>query len=220
MGQRVFGRARRVAICALMVGALMPLGAARADAATTKQRDWQRQWSVRAASRWQATPGQAAAALPSTVSGTDPTGDTTEDDGTPHQDGRADITSFAMQWRTDDNIGAAMSIATGTNPSTWQGVTGVGWAMDTTGDNAVDYIAVWVPGFVGVIDQFGNPICGGRSFWDGGSGYAVLFSAACIGRPASIRFDASSAWDTNPNDENAPVVEDIAPDNPPAGPIG
>src|SRR3954466_12574916 len=128
MGQRVFGRARRVAICALMVGALLPLGTAHADAATKKKSNpFARKWVTNTA-KTQAAAGQpaaaAAAALPSLVTGTDPTGDNTEDDGTPHQDNRADITSFAMQWRTDDNIGAAMSIVTGTDPATWGGFTG------------------------------------------------------------------------------------------------
>src|SRR4051812_41916796 len=115
MGRTVWGDARRVAICALMVGALLPLGSSHADAATKKQLNpFARKWAVNPA-KLQAASGEAAAALPSSVSGTDPTGDTTTDAGTPAQDGRADITSFAMQWRTDDNIGPAMTLASGTD---------------------------------------------------------------------------------------------------------
>jgi ribosomal protein L24E len=178
-----------------------------------------------------------AGAATTQVSISDARGDVKNNSGGAVSQPEGDIVSTSVDYRSD-GIAFSMLVDKPTDPATdphWAGgTTGAGWALDTNGDSKADYIVALGQDDTGhYAAQVGrpsddNPSCTGTAGRGPHQEFTATIPASCVGTPASFRFLAVMTWDTDPNDDNAPVVADTAPDGglsgvveaPPGAPTG
>jgi hypothetical protein len=103
----------------------------------------------------------------------------------------------------------------------WDGETEVEWTLETTGGGEPDFIADYYTDsgkITGDVyrssDNDDEPVlCHLKSAtFSAEAGYTAVVDPACIGAPETIAYAAEFSYDTNPDDDNAPVAEDVAPD--------
>jgi len=154
----------------------------------------------------------------------DPAGDTVDDDtGVPLDVPEADILRSSIPWTTD-GIALNVQMRKPTAPlsdKAWDGATEIDWELDTTGDGQADFVADYYTDegkITGdVYRSTDNPdepvLCPLRSAtFSRDAGYTAVVDVACIGAPQSIAYTAEFSYDTNPDDDAAPVADDLAPD--------
>jgi hypothetical protein len=154
----------------------------------------------------------------------DPTGDTVDEDtGEPLDVPEADILRSSIPSTTDE-IALNVQVRKPTAPlsdQAWDGATEIDWELDTTGDGQADFVADYytdegkITGDVyRSTDDPDEPVlCPLRSAtFSPDAGYTAVIDVACIGAPQSIAYTAEFSYDTNPDDDAAPVADDIAPD--------
>ena len=158
---------------------------------------------------------------------TDGRGDVEGDNGRVTQP-EADILTAGGEFRGGDVV-LTMLVDRPTNPATtanWNGSTFAAWALDTTGDNQGDSIVLF--GLdegrrVVEVAKTESPTeaqCEGVASLGPNQEYIAAVPAACVGNPTSFRYGAIMAWDTDPANDEAPVVGDTAPDGEAmAGPV-
>ncbi|HEV7864596.1 MAG TPA: hypothetical protein VGR20_17950 [Acidimicrobiia bacterium] len=151
----------------------------------------------------------------------DPVGDTFVD-GTqrPITESRGDIVQTGAAYGPG-GLTFSMQVHRPADPrqdSRWSGdSTFALWEADTNGDAVTDYeIQFYIDegSFGGSVSRPGDPA--GSSLCDvaatyGSDGYSVTIDPTCLGKPASFAYRATMYYDTNPKDENADVVSDVAP---------
>jgi ribosomal protein L24E len=163
------------------------------------------------------TPAHAASS--NTVA--DRKGDVKSESGAAATQPEADIVSAGAEYRGSDLV-FSLLVDRPTDPATtknWANST-AGWGLDTNGDNAADYLVALgrddnnrVAVEVGKSnDDSGATLCTGTFAFGPQQAYTATIPAGCVGGPAAFRYIAVMAWDTNPDDENAPVVGDTAPE--------
>lgn len=156
--------------------------------------------------------GTAAAPAPGTVQRqevrcfTDPSGDTD-----PPGDARGDVRGFCAS-NDPSSIGVSLTPGQPTDPATdpgWAGITGLIWDLDVDGDELEDFSVVYVAGTVSVEDSVsGEQLCETAQKFDGTT-YSADFPASCIGAPSSFSVSAFMAYDSDPDNPDAPVYADI-----------
>ena len=152
----------------------------------------------------------------------DPAGDTFVD-GTqaPIKEGRADIVRSRAVYEPD-RITFVVQVDEPSDPSKderWASdSTFARWEIDTNGDGTADfdvqyYIAQGTYG--GAVSKPGATqpeiVCEVGTATYGPEGYSVTIPAHCLGDPATFQYRVTMYYDTNPQDENADVVSDVAP---------
>ena len=150
---------------------------------------------------------------PGTVSDVDTIGDS---------DSRVDISEVAAV-TGGGRVRLAATLPTTPDPRTdpgWQqGISFVGWAIDTTGDNIEDYeVGVFMSGSrsTGLVVSPDGQIyfCNSNTAY---SRSTLTFSAAiplrCLGNPTQLNFQGAARYDTNPSSPTPVQVGDSAPDS-------
>jgi uncharacterized protein RhaS with RHS repeats len=92
------------------------------------------------------------------------------------------------------------------------------WAVDTNGNGVPDFEIQYSfdgTGLGGSVSRPGDEsapsVCKVSAATYGPDGYSVTVDPACLGNPASFSYRATIYYDTNPKDDNADVVSDVAP---------
>ncbi len=92
------------------------------------------------------------------------------------------------------------------------------WELDTNDDGAVDYEVQFafldgtpISGVSRPGDTDGTSVCEAEAAYTA-ERYAVGFDPACAGLPASVAYRVRIQYDTDPKNEDADVVTDVAPD--------
>jgi len=163
---------------------------------------------------------RTAAATSSSI--TDRRGDVKSESGGAATQPEADIVAAGAENRGTELV-FTLLVDRPTDPATtknWEGSTSAGWGLDTTGDNNPDYVVALGrndSGRFGVEvgrpdDESGATLCTGTAALGPNREYTATIAAGCVGSPASFRYVAAMAWDTNPDNDEAPVVGDTAPD--------
>ncbi len=162
----------------------------------------------------------------------DPKGDVKNDEGGAAAQPEADIVTAGAENRGSDVV-FTLLVDRPTDPATtknWEGgATVAAWGVDTTGDNTPEYLVAFGRGDNGqlavqvarVDDQGGSaaPCAGTASLGPQGE-FVATVPTGCLGDPASFRYAAAMAWDTDPANAEAPAVGDSAPDGDDlAGPV-
>ena len=170
-----------------------------------------------------AAPGTAAADTGRAGSLSDPAGDTFVDGSQkPVRDSRADIVKAGAAYGPG-GITFVMQVQRPTDPRTderWAAdSTYAQWSLDTNGDSAPDFEVQYfvvdeenLGGSVSRPSQDGEPVCEATAVVYRDDSYALTVDPACLGNPASFSYRATIFYDTNPADENADVISDVAPD--------
>jgi hypothetical protein len=167
-----------------------------------------------------AVPAEAAVSIIN-----DPKGDVVTDDeaGTPIDVPRADVIGANARYRWDElyfSLAVGEGVDPRTDPSWADGASVAGWVLDTNGDGSADYAVTYVVGpngLAGGVADLATPDeirCPAK--WVGYSHpgvYTLMLDPACVGSPVSFTWGAVLIYDTDPADENAPVVVDVAPDS-------
>jgi hypothetical protein len=174
-----------------------------------------------------ATSAPAKATTPSYSSGVwtvvdDPTGDTVVDSSdSPQANPRADIVQTRAA-NTTKGVGFAVKVAQPGDPTrdpNWaSAATLVLWEVDTSGDGKPDFeVEYFVEGgkLVAGVNRLGangsQAACEAEAGYMSDS-YVVGIDPACLGSPASLSFRANIYYATDPNNEKAAVIADVAPD--------
>ena len=179
-----------------------------------------------------AKPASAPAAATGTAAATpdagrpgvlsDPAGDTFVDGSQkPVSESRADIVKAGAAYGPG-GITFAMQVQRPTDPRTderWAAdSTYAQWSLDTNGDSAPDFEVQYffvdeenLGGSVSRPSQEGEPVCEATAVAYSDDAYALTVDPACLGNPASFSFRATMFYDTNPADEDADVISDLAP---------
>lgn len=152
----------------------------------------------------------------------DPAGDTFVD-GTqdPIKEGRADIVRSRAVYEPD-RITFVVQVDEPSDPSKderWASdSTFAKWEIDTNGDGTADFdVQYYIDQgtYGGAVSKLGAAepeiVCEVGTATYGPEGYSVTIPAHCLGDPASFQYRATMYYDTNPKDENADVVSDVAP---------
>ena len=162
----------------------------------------------------------------------DPKGDVKNDEGGAAAQPEADIVSAGAENRGGDIVFTVL-VDRPTDPKTtknWEGgATVAAWGVETSGDDTPDYLVAFGQSDDGQLavsvakldDQAGTaaPCTGTASLGPQGQ-YVATVPVGCLGDPASFRYAAAMAWDTDPSNAEAPAVGDSAPDNDSlAGPV-
>jgi hypothetical protein len=154
----------------------------------------------------------------------DPRGDVKNDEGGAATQPEADIVTVSAENRGSDIV-FTMLVDRPTDPRTtknWEGgSSAAAWGVESSGDNNPDYLVAFGRADNGqlaveasrVDDQAGNsaPCAGTASLGPNGE-FVATVPVGCLGDPASFRYAAAMAWDTDPSNDNAPAVGDSAPD--------
>ena len=155
----------------------------------------------------------------------DPKGDVKNDEGGAAAQPEADIVTAGAENRGNDVV-FSLLVDRPTDPRStknWEGgSTLAAWAVETSGDNNPDYVvafgrddkgqlSVWVGR--NEAGESGTPPCTGTASLGPKGEFVATVPAGCLGNPASFRYAAAMAWDTDPANDNAPSVGDSAPDN-------
>lgn len=155
----------------------------------------------------------------------DPKGDVKNDEGGAAAQPEADIVTAGAENRGSDVV-FTLLVDRPTDPKStknWEGgSTLAAWGVETSGDNSPDYLVAFGRDDKGQLtvqvartdDQAGTaaPCAGTASLGPKGE-FVATVPAGCLGNPASFRYAAAMAWDTDPTNDNAPSVGDSAPDN-------
>lgn len=176
-------------------------------------------------------PARAQGPAPVTRTLSDPVGDPFDGDD-PRPEPRGDIVASTAEYQAD-RIVFTLKLTENSDPRTdpnWTSdLTFATWELDTTGDAKVDYAVqyAWDQGELYAIvtqpNQSGSapPLCQASAVgFTPDSQYAAVIDPACIGKPASFAYRATTSYDTNVSDENAAFVTDAVPDKGMGGRIG
>lgn len=149
---------------------------------------------------------------------TDPGGDTMNmNTGQLERYPKADIVNWCATY-DGGSITLKHRNATPTSPTAdpnWvNGITGLLWDIDIHGDDQGDYGVYYLNDGSSVfvdVDRYsdGQTVCTGRATYDG-TWYAATFDASCVGNPRAIYADAFMVYDSQWNDQHAPLYGDIA----------
>ncbi|HEV3364588.1 MAG TPA: hypothetical protein VG795_10720 [Acidimicrobiia bacterium] len=162
----------------------------------------------------------------------DPKGDVKNDEGAAATQPEADIVIAGAENRGSDVVFTIL-VDRPTDPKTtknWEGgATVAAWGVETSGDDTPDYLVAFGRGDNGELavqaakldDQAGTATpCAGTAGLGPRGEFVATVPVGCLGDPASFRYAAAMAWDTDPSNAEAPAVGDSAPDNEKlAGPV-
>ncbi len=159
-----------------------------------------------------------------TSSVNDPKGDVKNDEGAAAVQPEADIVTAGAEYRGTDVI-LSLLVDRPTDPTTtknWEGGgTVAAWGVDANGDNTPEYFVAFGRADNGQLavrvakldDQAGaTDACTGTATLGPQGEFVATVPAGCLGDPASFRYAAAMAWDTDPTNDQAPTVGDSAPD--------
>jgi hypothetical protein len=161
----------------------------------------------------------------------DPDGDTFVDGSQkPVSESRADIVKAGAAYGPG-GVTFAMQVKRPTDPRTderWAAdSTYAQWSVDTNGDSAPDFEVQYffvdeenLGGSVSRPSQDGEPVCEATAVAYSDEAYLLTVDPACLGNPASFSFRATIFYDTNPADEDADVISDLAPNGGWSFPVG
>ena len=172
----------------------------------------------------QAGPYRAASAAQIEAASTghidDATGDADGLRAVPVHEPRADLTGARATVKSDGSIELTATVAQPTDPATDAAWADAGslvlWTLDTTGDGVPDYFvglgaapaltALVMPAPGGSAPAGCNPVADYSA-----ARYSVTLPPACVGTPASFRWNAAVYYDVDHTDD-APGATDTAPD--------
>jgi len=174
--------------------------------------------------------GTPPAKGPASLVVTDKTGDVvTDGTGTTMTEGHADIVKVQADW-TAKALVFATQVATPVNPAQdphWASQkTYISWMLDTNGDGKPDFeVQYFFDSKSGLLadvskagDTSGNSACPAEAGYTA-DGYTVAIDPACLGNPASVSFNVTTYYDTDPANANANQATDTAPDSGMSGPV-
>lgn len=154
----------------------------------------------------------------------DPKGDVKNDEGASAAQPEADIVTAGAENRGSDVVFTVL-VDRPTDPKTtknWEGgATAAAWGVDTSGDDTPDFLVAFGRADNGELavqvarldDQAGAAApCSGTASLGPQGEFVATVPAGCLGDPASFRYAAAMAWDTDPANDEAPAVGDSAPD--------
>lgn len=153
----------------------------------------------------------------------DPKGDVKNDEGGAAAQPEADIVTAGADHRGGDIVFTVL-VDRPTDPNStnnWTGATMAAWGVDTSGDNTPEYLVAFGRDENGRLaveagrldDESGaTAACAGTAGLGPQGEFVATVPASCLGDPASLRYAAAMSWDTDPANESAPSVGDIAPD--------
>lgn len=130
---------------------------------------------------------------------------------------KADLVQWCATY-SGGNITLTHRNATPTSPTSdpnWiNGITGLLFDIDVHGDSFGEYGVYYLNSGSGVVVEIerysdGVILCSGTGTYDG-STYAAKFASSCIGNPARIWTDAFMVYDSQWDDQYAPLYGDIA----------
>jgi hypothetical protein len=156
---------------------------------------------------------------------TDPVGDTADSDsGALLPTATADIVASSVS-SGPGGIRLAVNVVKFADPladTRWASEsTYINWDLDTTGDGKADYFVEYfrdgekLDGDVAQVTAADvlPPLCELTSIsYSEDEGYIAVFPAKCIGSPTSLAYQVGLYWDTDPKNEEAAQVADLAPD--------
>ena len=163
-----------------------------------------------------------ADARPTNATFKDPAGDTVvQGTGTAKAERRADIVQSHVTYAPNGLVFAVLTddpVDPGQDPHWASDSTFVSWELDTNGDAVADYEVEYafsdgtpIAGVSRPGETDGTLVCEAEAAYTA-ERYAVAVDPACIGQPASVSYRVTMYYDTDPNDENADLVTDVAPD--------
>lgn len=133
----------------------------------------------------------------------DPVGDATPSDP------RADLTQFCVQHDGRNVFFSAQPVqATPLTDPAWAGVTGVAWGVDLDGDRDPEFGVTLFQDEFAVYDRADNLRCESVPTVTA-TAYSGTFPVSCFGGASSFRVQAYMAFDSNPDDPDAAIYEDI-----------
>jgi hypothetical protein len=135
-------------------------------------------------------------------------------------EGRADIVHSAVAYAPNAvllTVQVRQPVDPRQDPNWASESTYLAWELDTNGDAKPDYDIQYfldsgalVAGVSRVGDTDGAAACDAEAGY-GPDGYTVAFAPECLGSP-SFSYRVSMYYDSDPKNENAPLVSDVAPD--------
>ena len=158
---------------------------------------------------------------PTWVDVDDPAGDTVVD-GTlkPKSEGRADLVQSRATYMKDAVLLTAKTAEAADprkDPHWASESTFISWELDTNGDAVPDYIVQYglrdgalVAGVSRPDDNEFDSVCEAGANY-GLDTHAVGLDPACIKSPAAFSYRATILYDSDPKNENADVITDVAP---------
>ena len=163
-----------------------------------------------------------SSASQTTAAFSDPTGDTVVDgSGVARAERAADIVQSHVVYSRKAIVFAVQTDQSADprqDPRWASDSTFISWELDTNGDSAPDYEIQYsltegtpVAGLSRLSDADAASVCEAEAGYMT-EGYAVGFDPACIGGPAAISYRVTIYYDTDPSNEEADVVTDVAPD--------
>lgn len=134
---------------------------------------------------------------------------------------RADIVQSHVSYETGKIVFAVQTgqwVDPRQDPNWASESTYLSWEIDTTGDGTPDYEVQYflaegapVAGVSRVGDQAGDSVCNAEAGF-ATDGYALALDPACFNSPASFSYRVTINYDSDPKNENADVLTDVAPD--------
>ncbi len=151
----------------------------------------------------------------------DPAGDTVVDgSGASRAEPAADIVSTRAAYQSGAivlAVGVRQPSDPAQDPHWASDNTYLVWEIDTNGDGTPDFQVQYfldsgapVAGVSHPNDTDAASLCPTEAGYSA-AGYTVAFDPACVGRPASFAYRVTIYYDTNPKNEDADVVTDVAP---------
>jgi hypothetical protein len=135
---------------------------------------------------------------------------------------RADITGASLEY-APGWIRMRVQVKQPTDPlkdKAWSDRSDAEWALDTNADGRPEYTVEFATAdgeLYGAVFDVSKP--DDKSLCDADSasfspedGYTLVIDPKCIGKPAKVGYSVAIFFDTNPNDENAPMATDRVPD--------
>lgn len=164
---------------------------------------------------------------------TDIAGDTVDDsDDSALSVPQADILTSSIAIRPE-GIVLQVKVQNPTAPLSdvgWDGASSIDWDLDTTGDGTADFVAdYFVDSDTGRLtgdvyrpdEDDDGALCDVKATsFSPDSVYTAVLDPVCIGSPTTIAYQVSFFYDTNPDDDDAPVGADHAPDVALSAPVG
>ena len=159
---------------------------------------------------------EAAPIDPSAAEGTPPPAPTKSDNP------RADITEASLEY-APGWIRMKVQVKNPTDPlkdPAWSDRSDAEWVLDTNNDGQPDYTVEFATDkgeLYGAVFDITKPedksLCDADSAsFSPEDGYTLVIDPKCIGNPKSIGYSVAVFFDTNPNDEKAPMATDRVPD--------
>lgn len=131
---------------------------------------------------------------------------------------KADLVQWCAAYVTNGDISLSHKNATPTSPTAdpnWvNGLTGLLWDVDVNGDHVGEYGVYYFNTGNGVVVEVerysdGAVVCEGQAGYDG-MYYDATFKASCVGSPNRFWSDAFMMYDSQWDDQYAPIYADIA----------